>query len=92
MTLDEYIDLADWTGRKILDKKRGTIPAHLGPILLRLDVEEKRWLSTVRNFGRMFRRAARAACLMESMIAAARQSGQRWLRGFRTAGQVFSSI
>ncbi len=88
MTLDEYIDLVDWTGRKLLDNKRGAIPAHLSPILLRLNVEEKRWLNTVQDFGSMFHRAAGR---MESMIAAARQAGQRWLRGFRTAGKVFSS-
>ncbi len=87
MTLDEYIDLVDWTGRKILENKRGAIPAHLSPILLRLNVEEKRWLSTVQDFGRMFHRAAGR---MESMIAAAQRTGQRWLRGFRAAGKAFS--
>ncbi len=87
MTLDEYIDLVDWTGRKLLENKRGAIPAHLCPILLRLNVEEKRWLNTVRDFGRMFHRAAGR---MESMIATAQKTGQRWLRGFRIAGKAFS--
>jgi hypothetical protein len=89
MTLDEYIDLVDWTGRKLLENKRGAIPVHLSPILLRLNVEEKHWLRTVRDFGRMFHRAAGR---VESMIAAAQKTGRRWFRGFRIARKAFSII
>jgi hypothetical protein len=88
MTLDEYLELVDWTGRQIVMNKRGAIPVHLSPILLRLNMEEKQWLNTVQGFGSMFHRAAGR---MESMIAAARILGLRWFRGFRNGGKAFAS-
>jgi hypothetical protein len=47
----------DWTGRQIRATSRGTIPAHLAPILERLHLKDDRWIETVRQFGRWFKRA-----------------------------------
>jgi hypothetical protein len=38
MTLEEYLQVLDWTGREIRADKRGAIPADLQPILERLQV------------------------------------------------------
>ena len=54
MTLDQYLQLVDWTGRQLRLDKPGQIPSHLGPILTRLDCSQETWLDLVRNFRRRF--------------------------------------
>ena len=56
--LDDYLELLDWTGRRIVAGKKGVIPAHLAPILTRLDVDEEQWLHSSQHFGSMFYRVA----------------------------------
>ena len=46
----DYLQLVDWTGRAIVDNKRGSIPDDLPPILQRLNLDTKRWLSNVTQF------------------------------------------
>ncbi len=49
-TLDEYIALVDYTGRCARLDKRGAIPAHLPPILKRLNIDRKTWLNNTTSF------------------------------------------
>jgi hypothetical protein len=58
MTLDQYIQLLDWTGRQPRADKVGQIPAHLEPILTRLDCSPDTWLDLVQNFRHRFRTEA----------------------------------
>ena len=46
----DYLQLVDWTGRAIVDNKRGSIPDDLPPILQRLNLDTKRWLSNATQF------------------------------------------
>ena len=39
LSLDQYLDLVDWTGRQIKEGKKGAIPVHLSPILDRLSID-----------------------------------------------------
>ena len=52
-TLDDYLRLLDVTGRLIKEGKRGSIPAELAPILVRLDISVEAWLATMLGW-RMF--------------------------------------
>jgi REP element-mobilizing transposase RayT len=54
MTLDQYLQLVDWTGRQIRMDKPGQIPQQLDPILTRLDCSVETWLDLVKNFRRRF--------------------------------------
>ncbi|MFM7057866.1 MAG: hypothetical protein ACKO2P_13180, partial [Planctomycetota bacterium] len=54
MTLDQYLQLVDWTGRQLRLDKPGQIPEHLAAILMRLDCSLESWLDLVRNFRRRF--------------------------------------
>jgi len=54
LSLEEYLELVDSTGREIVSGKRGAIPASLTPILNRLKINNKVWLDTASNFGRKF--------------------------------------
>ena len=51
LTLDDYLTLVDETGRIVRSGKRGAIPAHLAPILDRLNLDLDAWMDLMRNAG-----------------------------------------
>jgi REP element-mobilizing transposase RayT len=51
----EYIQLVDWTGRAILENKRGFIPKICPPILQRLEIDAKQWLYLSQHFESKFK-------------------------------------
>lgn len=53
--LTDYLELVDWTGRLILENKRGSIHSNLPPILSRLGIEDKNWLELTTRFERNFK-------------------------------------
>jgi hypothetical protein len=53
--LTDYLELVDWTGRAILENKRGFIPEHQPPILERLQIEPKHWLYMTQHFESLFK-------------------------------------
>ena len=59
MSLSDYLELVDWTGRQMVAGK-SSMPAHLPPILQRLGMESSTWLPLIRGFGRLFHRVAGA--------------------------------
>jgi REP element-mobilizing transposase RayT len=83
---DEYLTLVDETGRTLREDKTGSIPAHLAPILERLDLDHQHWLTTVTLFGKRFKRVVAKEPLMEQ---AARQAGQHWFVGKSFSRQVY---
>jgi REP element-mobilizing transposase RayT len=54
MSLDQYLQLVDWTGRQLRLDKPGRIPPQLDAILTRLDCSIETWLDLVKNFRRRF--------------------------------------
>ena len=58
MSVVEYLELLDWTGRQIVAGKRGAIPEALPPILTRLGIATPGWLELASNFGRLYHRVA----------------------------------
>ncbi|MES9943408.1 MAG: transposase [Candidatus Thiodiazotropha sp.] len=66
--LKDYLELVDWTGRAILENKRGYIPDHKSPVLERLQVDPKHWLYMTQHFESRFKglvgasHALKAAC------------------------------
>ena len=58
MSVEQYLELLDWTGRQIVSGKRGAIPCDLAPILSRLGIDDSNWLELAGNFGRLFQRVA----------------------------------
>jgi hypothetical protein len=81
--LKDYLELVDWTGRAILENKRGYIPVHQPPILERLHIEPKHWLYITQNFESRFKGLV-GACqlcaesdLSKIRVSANAQSGGR---------------
>ncbi|MEW8693412.1 MAG: transposase [Candidatus Thiodiazotropha endolucinida] len=66
--LNDYLALVDWTGRAILENKRGHIPSNQPPILERLQIDPKHWLFMTQHFESRFKglvgasHALKAAC------------------------------
>ena len=85
--LDDYLRLLDWTGRQLRSDKRGAIPAHLAPILERPRIHGEAWVELVGTLGRRFRRFIGGP---ERLAQAAKERGQHWVAGIRTARSVFT--
>jgi hypothetical protein len=88
MSLDEYLKLLDWTGRRLRSDKRGAIPAELAPILERLRINGSAWLESVDQFEKRFGRIVASAARLADRAA---DAGLRWFRGVRAAAQTFLS-
>ena len=56
MSLAEYLQLLDWTGRQLKPGKRGAVSKSAPAILERLELSPELWLQVVEQFGK--RRAA----------------------------------
>jgi len=88
MTVAEYINLVDQSGRMIRLDKRGAINADLEPILIRIKANPKMWIETISHFGSKFRLAAG---LLSNLRHFADQVGRRWLKGVAAARTTFAS-
>ena len=78
VTLEKYLELLDWTGRRTVQGKHGAIPSHLAPILERLKIKTEAWSDTVSNFHTLFGLVVGAP---EHLAASAARAGRRWRRG-----------
>jgi len=58
MSLAEYLELLDWTGRQLKPGKCGSMAANAPPIPDRLNLSPELWLQTVAGFSK--RRSARS--------------------------------
>ena len=86
ISIETYLSLLDWTGRSIKERSQGAIPADYAPILERLGLNGEHWVETVKNFGRMFKRASGRPI---SLSEAAKQSGQSWFQGTSSSRIAF---
>jgi REP element-mobilizing transposase RayT len=78
MSLEDYIQIVEWTGRQQRADKPGAIPADLAPIFERLGLESEAWLKLTSQFTRMFANAAGPIGLVK---AAAERAKKRWFQG-----------
>lgn len=53
--MKDYLELVDWTGRAILEHKRGHIPGNQPPILDRLQIDSRHWLYMTQHFESRFK-------------------------------------
>lgn len=86
LTLEEYLQLVDETGRCMKEGKRGSIPDELAPILARMGLRESAWLQTTQHFGNRFYRVCGH---VHRMMNAARCVGQSWFQGMGFSRSVF---
>lgn len=87
MTVSEYIDLVDKSGRMIRLDKRGAIDAGLRPILVRIGVNPQAWTKTISDFGDKF---SLVAGLASNLRKYANHLGRRWFKGVGAAQIAFA--
>ena len=78
MSLAQYLELLDWTGRQLNKAKRGSIPRHLAPILTRIGIDSNSWCDVVQKFGKLFKRVAGTTA---SLTEEAARRGQNYMHG-----------
>jgi hypothetical protein len=82
ITTADYLQVLEWTGRKLAPGKRGRITANVPAVLSVIDRDPDRWANRVAAFGSGWARAAGSA---QDLIALAERLGQRWMKGVRLA-------
>lgn len=88
LSLEEYLQLVDGTGRCLKEGKKGAIPSELAPILERMGLRESSWLQTTQHFGNRFYRICGH---VHRMMNAAKSAGQSWFQGMGFSQNVFQS-
>jgi len=86
MSIAEYLNLLDWTGRQLREDKRGAIPQDLAPILERLHIGGEACMQLMGQFRRLFRRAAGRP---QSLQRESEQRGCRLMHGIRHRRALF---
>lgn len=82
LSVADYLQILDWTGRALAPGKRGQIAQDAPAILSVIDRDPNRWTRRVDGFGNGWARAVGTA---QDLIALAKRLGQRWLKGIRLA-------
>jgi REP element-mobilizing transposase RayT len=87
MKLEDYFTLLDWTGRKVVEGKKGSIPRDMAPLLERMELNTENWFETVQHFGSRFYHIAGPVKILAN---AATRLGLKWMKGKTGAKAAFS--
>ncbi len=85
ISIAQYLNLVDWTGRQMHPGKRGRIEPERPRILDRLGLTDSSWTTQVKATESNFYRAIGAA---DSLIDYAKHIGQQWLQGIGVAREL----
>ncbi len=85
ISIAQYLNLVDWTGRQMHPGKRGKIDPERPRILDRLGLTDRSWTTQVKATESEFYRVIGAA---ESIIDYAKRAGQRWFQGLGVAREL----
>ncbi len=83
----DYLELVDWSGRAIVEGKKGSIPDHLPPILHRLNMDPQQYVNYIRKpkFG-----FANALGALDKLKEYAEHFEKAFLKGQTAAAALFS--
>ena len=88
ISVENYLELLDWTGRELRADKRGHLSSHLRPVLERLDLDVEAWVENVSRYGGLFHRLAGK---IQRLHAWAQATGRAWLHGHRGARRLYTT-
>ena len=86
MGFADYLELLEWTGKCVIDGKRGVLPESARPVLERMELDVENWVGTVEKYGSLYHRVAGK---VENLKRKAQEMGQQWLFGQRKSRGVF---
>ena len=84
----DYLELVDWSGRAMIEGKRGSIPENLPPILQRLKIDPAAYVKFINRNAK--KRFGNFIGPVEAMRKLAERFGKSFLKGQTAAAQVFS--
>ena len=87
--LQDYLELVDWSGRAVVEGKRGSIPENLPPILARLNIDPENYLRFVSRSEKS--RFSNFIGPVKAMRELADRFGKSFLKGQTAAALLFSS-
>jgi putative transposase len=90
LSLPQYLELLEWTGRALRDDKRGFIDPEQPPsqLIERCGLDPERWLETVERFGSLGGFVGHP----NRLRARATRMNQRWLKGQGRGGRMAYSL
>ena len=84
----DYLELVDWSGRAVIEGKRGSIPDNLPPILQRLKIDPAAYLKFINRSEKS--RFSNFIGPVEAMRNLAERFGKSFLKGQTAAAQLFN--
>jgi hypothetical protein len=87
MALDDYLELLHWTAAALRTDHEAATTRELPAILDRLGLQQRAFLTCIREFQSLFKTAIGSAA---SLVGHAQQLGQRWLHGSRRVAAVLA--
>jgi hypothetical protein len=84
--LPAYLELVDWTGRRIVEGKVGAIDQSIPPILQRLNIDVTAWERMMQPSGNVF---GRAMGRVSRLRLHAQSLGQCWIRGLAWSRRLY---
>jgi REP element-mobilizing transposase RayT len=88
MSLRDYLQLVDWSGRIMREGKRGAIEQFAPPILQRLNIDPNVWRDAMRLRGNVF---GRALGKLDNLRLHAHALGQARIQGLTQAARLFGA-
>ena len=85
-SLQDYLELVDWTGRIIRQGKRGTIDEDIPAILIRLQIEPEPFVRYMRHESGRFIDVVGTSEKIKELAA---KTGCRFIKGIGMARQLF---
>ena len=86
--IQDYMELVDWSGRAVIEGKRGSIPDNLPPILERLKIDPGSYVKFINRNEKS--RFGNFIGPVETMRTLAERFGKSFLKGQTAAAQLFS--
>ena len=91
LTLCQYMDLMEWTGRMLKPGKPGRILPGAPSILQQLNLSADGWLQFVQGHLRQPGELRRPLARPESLEAEAKRRGGQWLQGISLSRAIFGA-
>jgi len=88
-SLKDYFELADWTGRAIIEDKKGYIPQDEPKLIHKLGINCEIWLDTVKKYNRSHPVFIGSEAQLNKIC---QNLGKKWLSGIKTSRLLYGSV
>jgi len=88
MSLNDYIELVEWTGKSIVHPQKASIPPQVSSCLQRLNLQQNHWLKQIENFSQNY---CHVVGPVEQIRAMAKQLKLRYMKGISAAKLLYEN-